>query len=121
VKPTFFKTKAHLMICTGQSCSEAGSRFLFRSVWQSFETEKLVYYKSGGNLRLTESGCLGSCQFAPSAACYFKSDDGNLGQAWYAKLDHPQVMNIARALYADLELPERNRYDSSRDDSGRDD
>jgi (2Fe-2S) ferredoxin len=111
LKPTFFKTKAHLMICTGQSCTQAGSRFLFRAVWQSLESEKLVYYKSGGNLRLTESGCLGSCQFAPSAACYFKRD-GKLGQAWYAKLDHPQIMTIARALHGDQELPSRNRYDS---------
>jgi (2Fe-2S) ferredoxin len=115
LKPTFFKTKAHLMICTGSSCSEAGSKFLFRSVWQSLETEKLVYYKSGGNLRLTESGCLGSCQFAPSAACYFERD-GKLEQAWYAKLDHPQIVTIARALHGDQALPERNRYDSSQDD-----
>ena len=104
------------MICTGQRCTEAGSRFLFRAVWQSFETQKLVYYKSGGNLRLTESGCLGSCQFAPSAACYFKTDDGKFEQAWYAKLDHPQIMNIARALHGDQDLPSRNRYDSSADD-----
>jgi (2Fe-2S) ferredoxin len=116
LKPTFFKTKAHLMVCTGQRCSEAGSRFLFQSVWQSFETEKLVYYKSGGNLRLTESGCLGSCSFAPSAACYF-DHDGKLEQAWYAKLDHPQIMTIARALHAGQDLPERNRYDSSPEDA----
>lgn len=109
------------MICTGQSCSEAGSRFLFRSVWQSFETEKLVYYKSGGNLRLTESGCLGACQFAPSAACYFKTDTGQLEQAWYAKLDHPQIMTIARALHVGQELPERNRYDLSQNDLSADD
>ena len=100
------------MLCTGQRCIEAGSRFLFRAVWQSLETEKLVYYKSGGNLRLTESGCLGSCQFAPSAACYFQRD-GKLEQAWYAKLDHPQIMALARALHGDQALPERNRYDSS--------
>ena len=103
------------MICTGSSCVDAGSNFLFRAVWQSLETEKLVYYKSGGNLRLTESGCLGSCQFSPSAACYFKRE-GKLGQAWYAQLDHPQVMNIARALHGDQDLPSQNRYDSSSDD-----
>jgi nicotinate-nucleotide--dimethylbenzimidazole phosphoribosyltransferase len=37
-------------------------------------------------------------------------------QAWYAKLDHPQIMTIARALHAGQDVPERNRYDSSRDD-----
>jgi (2Fe-2S) ferredoxin len=120
LKPTFFKTKAHLMVCTGSSCSESGSRFLFRAVWQSLETEKLVYYKSGGNLRLTESGCLGSCQFAPSAACYFERD-GKLGQAWYAKLDHPQIMTIARALHGGQGLPLQNRYDSSQDDLSQND
>jgi (2Fe-2S) ferredoxin len=114
VKPTLFNTKAHLMICTGQSCAEAGSRFLFRAVWQSLETEKLVYYKSGGNLRLTESGCLGSCQFGPSAACYFQRD-GQLRQAWYARLDHPQVLTLARALHADGDLPVHNRYDQTTD------
>jgi (2Fe-2S) ferredoxin len=110
VKPTFFKTTAHLMICTGPQCQAKGSSVLFQAVWHSLEREKLMYYAAGGHLRLTESGCLGACQFGPTVACYFKHQD-HLREAWYAGMDYPRTINLARALDAKLELPAAGRYD----------
>ena len=109
MKPKFFDTKAHLMICVSRDCAAQGSRALYGAVWNAFEHEYLAYYKRGGSLRLTESGCLGACQYGPNATCYFKRD-GVLHQAWYARQDLPQLMEIARALHADAPLPERGCY-----------
>ena len=110
MKPAFFKTNAHLLICTDERCATQGSRILFKSVWNGLETERLAYYKTGGNLRLSHSGCLGACQFGPAVTCYFKRNE-NLREAWYHNMDHPRTMQLARALNADLELPLENRYD----------
>jgi (2Fe-2S) ferredoxin len=110
VKPTFFKTNAHLMICTGPQCHAKGSSLLFQSVWNGLERKRLMYYAAGGNLRLTESGCLGACQFGPTVTCYFKHQD-QLQEAWYAGMDYPRTINLARALHAKLELPTEGRYD----------
>jgi (2Fe-2S) ferredoxin len=110
LKPTFFNTQAHLMICTGPSCETKGSRLLFQSVWNSLEREELMYYATGGKLRLTESGCLGACQFGPTVACYFKHED-HLREAWYVGMDYPRTINLAQVLHAELELPTAGRYD----------
>jgi (2Fe-2S) ferredoxin len=111
MKPHFFKTNAHILICTDERCLRDGSRLLFQAVWQSFESEKIAYYKTGGNLRLTESGCLGACQFGPTVACYFKRDS-HLEQAWYQRMTYPKIMQLARALRDGLELPLEGRFDS---------
>jgi (2Fe-2S) ferredoxin len=110
VKPTFFKTNAHLMICTGPSCETKGSRLLFQAVWNSLERQELMYYTTGGNLRLTESGCLGACQFGPTVTCYFKHEN-HLREAWYAGMDYPRTVTLARALHENLEPPTEGRYD----------
>ncbi len=109
-KPFFFDTKAHMLICTDPRCAESGSSVLFQAVWQGLETEKLAYYKTGGNLRLSESGCLGACNFGPTVACYFKRNN-HLEQAWFANMDYPKTMQLAKALQADLELPVLGRFD----------
>jgi (2Fe-2S) ferredoxin len=109
MKPMFFKTRAHLMICTDARCADRGSKILFQSVWKALEDEGLAYYKTGGNLRLTTSGCLGACQFGPTMACYFKTQTG-LQEAWYHHLDRDQILNVARTLHADLEPPSKGRY-----------
>ncbi len=83
---------------------------LFQAVWQGLESEKLAYYKAGGNLRLSESGCLGACQFGPAIACYFKRDTG-LEQAWYQRMTFPSTMQLAKALHGGLELPVEGRFD----------
>ncbi len=110
MKPTFFQTKAHLMICTDARCAKQGSAALFQSVWKALEDESLAYYKTGGGLRLTTSGCLGACQFGPTMTCYFKKN-GQLREAWYHDMDRPKVLNVARALNANLEPPHEQRFD----------
>lgn len=110
MKPAFFGTRAHVLICTGPDCAARGSRVLFEATWTALEREKLMYYSAGGNLRLTQSGCLGACQFGPILACYFRRDD-ELREAWYAGLDYPRTISLARALHAGLEPPRDGRYD----------
>jgi (2Fe-2S) ferredoxin len=106
----FFQTNAHVLICVDDRCAARGSRVLFQSVWRGLEVESLAYYKSGGNLRLSHSGCLGACSFGPTVTCYFKRD-GELREAWYHGMDHPRTMSLARALHGGLELPREGRYD----------
>jgi (2Fe-2S) ferredoxin len=110
MKPSFFKTNAHLLICTDERCAAQGSRLLFKSVWNGLETERLAYYKTGGSLRLSHSGCLGACQFSPAVTCYFKRN-GALHEAWYHDMDYPKTMQLARALNDGLEPPVESRYD----------
>ncbi len=98
------------MICTGPQCESRGSRLLFQAAWNGLEREKLTYYSAGGNLRLTESGCLGACQFGPTVACYFRRA-GELREAWFSGMDDPRTINLARALHAGLEPPMDGRYD----------
>jgi (2Fe-2S) ferredoxin len=99
-----------LLICTDARCAAQGSTALFQSVWKALEIEHLAYYKTGGGLRLTTSGCLGACQFGPTMTCYFKQN-GLLREAWYHHMDRSKVLNVARALQAELEPPEEGRYD----------
>jgi (2Fe-2S) ferredoxin len=110
MKPQFFKTKAHLLICTSQQCAAKGSAILFQTLWQVLERERLAYY-AGGGLRLTESGCLGACQFGPNATCYRKLEAGGLEEAWYYGLDFPKALQLARALNASQDLPLEGRFD----------
>ena len=110
MKPTFFQTAAHLLICTDERCATRGSRVLFKSVWSGLESAHLAYYKTGGSLRLSHSGCLGACQFGPAVTCYFKRE-GKLEEAWYHGMDYPRTMQLARALNSTLEPPSEGRYD----------
>lgn len=111
MKPRFFKTNAHMLVCTGPDCTARGSRVLLKAFGYGLERERLAYYTPGGNLRLTESGCLGACQFGPNLTCYRKRQDGLLEEAWYAGMDYPRCMDVARVLQAKLELPNDGRYD----------
>jgi (2Fe-2S) ferredoxin len=109
-KPKFFTTQAHIQICTAKHCASRGAKPLFQAVWNGLAQEKLAYYSTGGNLRLTESGCLGACDFGPTLACYFKHGQ-QLNQAWYFGMDYPRTMLLARALHGGLELPLEGRFD----------
>jgi (2Fe-2S) ferredoxin len=111
-KPTFFATQAHIQICTSSHCATRGAKPLFQAVWKGLVTEKLAYYTKGGNLRLTQSGCLGACDFGPTLACYFRREQ-QLDQAWYFGMDYPRTMQLARALHGGLELPSEGRFDQA--------
>jgi len=111
-QPLFFQTRAHLMVCTGKRCRERGSAEFFARLWSDLERERLAYYTAGGKVRLTESGCLGACSFGPNATCYFAAaDHPGLDQAWYARMDGPRLLELARALNAGAALPDEGRYD----------
>jgi (2Fe-2S) ferredoxin len=110
LKPMFFQTNAHLLICVDERCAARNSRVLFRHVWNALEAEGLAYYQSGGNLRLSHSGCLGACSFGPTVTCYFKRD-GVLREAWYHGMNMEHTLTLARALHRDQDLPREGRYD----------
>ena len=107
--PTFFPTKGHLLLCQGSNCKARGADLLYRALNAALEKDKLAYYTSGGSLRLTESGCLGACQFGPVMACY-RQRDGHLEEAWYSATDFPLARVIAQAVHEEAELPGERRY-----------
>lgn len=109
--PTFFPTRAHLLVCTGPDCTQRGARGLFARVTSELEAQRLAYYKSGGSVRLTEAGCLGACAHGPNACAYFERGDGALAQAWYAGVDDADLVALARALHDGEEPPEAKRFD----------
>ncbi|MBK8173425.1 MAG: (2Fe-2S) ferredoxin domain-containing protein [Sandaracinaceae bacterium] len=109
-QPLYFPTRVHLLVCTGPSCTRVGSRELFARVWKRLEDENIAYYSSGGNVRLTETGCLGACSFGPNMTCYY-TENGALREAWYSSLDEDSFMNVARALQQGRPAPVEHRYD----------
>ena len=70
------------------------------------EHERLSYYRTGGSVRLTESGCLGACGHGPTLVCYRDHE-----QAWYAPVSTTEALEIARSAHADDALPTKNRFD----------
>lgn len=107
--PKYFPTAGHLLLCQGQSCSARDSRLLRQALWQALEREHLAYYKAGGRVRLTESGCLGACSFGPTL-CVYREREGQLEQAWYAAVNFPLALAAARAVQDEEELPAEGRY-----------
>lgn len=105
----YFKTNAHLLLCQHQSCKARGSDLLLLALERALEREKLAYYKAGGSLRLTSSGCLGACGYGPILACY-RERNGTLEQAWYENVDFPLAVKVARAAHGETELPPERRY-----------
>jgi (2Fe-2S) ferredoxin len=63
-------TTPHLLVCTGPNCAARGAGALFSNVWTALEREGLAYYKTGGSVRCTASGCLGACAEGPTVAAY---------------------------------------------------
>jgi (2Fe-2S) ferredoxin len=109
--PTFFPTRAHVLVCTGPDCTQRGARELHARVTTQLEARKLAYYKAGGSIRLTEAGCLGACAHGPNACAYFDAGDGALRQAWYAGVTAEDVVALAAALHAGEEPPGTKRFD----------
>jgi (2Fe-2S) ferredoxin len=107
--PKHFKTSGHLLVCQNSNCLSRGSDLLYRSLWNALDTRKLAYYKTGGSLRLSESGCLGACSFGP-VMCVYRHRHGELEEGWYAAADLPLALEIAQAVHDETELPGKHRY-----------
>jgi (2Fe-2S) ferredoxin len=108
--PLFFPTRAHLLLCTGPRCSRRGSPRVFHDSWRELESRSLAYYKRGGSIRLSESGCLGCCAHGPTLAAYYDDGEGRLAQAWWVAMTAEQLLEIAKAIHDGRALPDRNRF-----------
>lgn len=112
--PLFFATRAHLLLCTGPRCARRGSPRVLESAWRELESRALAYYKRGGSIRLTESGCLGQCSHGPTLVAYHADDQGEttgaLRESWYVGVDAPQLVDIAEALHRGGPPPGRGRF-----------
>jgi len=107
--PKYFKTSGHLLVCQGPNCQARGSALLHKALWNHLERAALAYYKTGGTLRLTESGCLGACSYGP-ALCVYRQQNGELEEGWYAAVDFPLAVKVAQAVHDGDQLPEDHKY-----------
>lgn len=107
----YFPTHGHLLVCQGTNCQQRGSGLLLRALSNHLERESLAYYKRGGSVRLTESGCLGACSSGPVLCVYRERAGGSaLEQGWYAAVDLPLARAVAQAVQDQTELPAEGRY-----------
>ncbi len=116
-KPKFFRTKGHLLLCQNGNCQSRGAALLHSVLTRNLEQHHLIYYKSGGTLRYTTSGCLGACSFGPIMACYRNIQDGEgnsstgLEEAWYSGVTLPLALEVAQAIQHNRPWPSQNRFD----------
>lgn len=109
----YYRTNGHLLVCQHSNCQSRGSALLFKALWNHLERESLAYYKRGGSLRLTESGCLGACSFGPTLCVYRQRTDvgvNTLEEGWYAAVNFPLAVKIAQAVHDGAELPSEHQY-----------
>lgn len=97
-------TSAHILLCVGPRCTERGARRIFEEVWETLDADSIAYYRSGGSVRLTETGCLGACDFGPTVACYGSTGrhdcDGELlSQTWRVRMDTERIVALARSVH----------------------
>lgn len=107
-QPLFFRTKAHVLVCTGPSCARRGARPLFERAWSEMEKRRLAYY-AGGDVRLTESGCQGACNHGPNAIAYYGAG-GGIAEAWYHDLDEAELLEVVERLDRGEPPPDHKRY-----------
>ena len=126
----YFPTSGHLLLCQHQNCRARGADLLMLALARALEQEKLLYYKAGGSVRLTGSGCLGACGYGAVLACYrsvpasgdaersvpASGDAGGgprsetLEQGWYEAVTLPLAVRIARAVHEGSALPDEQKY-----------
>jgi (2Fe-2S) ferredoxin len=92
------QTSAHVLVCVDGRCAVRGSQELHRALWQAMEQERLAYYRTGGSVRMTSSGCLGACDHGPTVAVYANHADGTTTPTWYGSMTLPQTLDVVRAL-----------------------
>ncbi|ADV66231.1 (2Fe-2S) ferredoxin domain-containing protein [Deinococcus maricopensis] len=105
----YFRTNAHLLVCQHTNCASRGSALLHRALWNALERDGLAYYKRGGSVRLTSSGCLGACSHGP-VLCVYRDAGGRLEEGWYAAVDFPLALQVARAAHEGAPLPADRKY-----------
>lgn len=108
--PKYFRTSGHLLVCGGATCQQKGSPLLYKALWNALETQSLAYYKKGGSVRLTQSGCLGACGSGPTVCAYRTRPEGGLEEGWYAAVDFPLALRLARTMHEGRPLPGEHRY-----------
>jgi (2Fe-2S) ferredoxin len=112
--PLYFKTSGHLLVCQHVNCKARGSDMLYKALWNALDTHKLAYFKTGGSVRLTESGCLGACSYGPVMCVYRRLPDsstqGQLEEGWYNSADLPLALKVAQAVHEGAELPTDRKY-----------
>ncbi len=89
-------TSAHLLVCTGPTCASKGARGLFAGVWEALAEERIAYYCTGGSVRLTESGCLGACDYGPTVGAYLAEPDGQFAERFYVRMTLGATVDVAR-------------------------
>lgn len=107
--PRYFRTSGHLLVCQHANCRARGADLLYQGLWNALERERLAYYKSGGSVRLTTSGCLGACSFGPTL-CVYRERAGELEEGWYAAVDFRLALEVARAVHEGRDLPGDRKY-----------
>ncbi|MFC4455869.1 NAD(P)H-dependent oxidoreductase subunit E [Deinococcus sonorensis] len=107
--PVHFRTHGHLLLCQHVNCEARGARLLYSALWNALDRERLAYFKSGGTVRLTASGCLGACSFGP-VLCVYRERAGQLEEGWYAAADLPLALQVARATHEQTALPDDRKY-----------
>jgi (2Fe-2S) ferredoxin len=107
--PPYFKTSGHLLVCQHTNCRARGSDLLYKALWNALDAHRLAYYKGGGSVRLTESGCLGACSYGP-AMCVYRQGTNGLEEGWYAAADLPLALKLAQAVHDGAELPAERKY-----------
>ena len=92
----------HLLVCTGPNCAARGAGAMFSAVWAGLERDHLAYYKTGGSVRCTATGCLGACSEGPTVAAY-----GNDGTAqWWVAMTADATIALAAELHRNAEVAE---------------
>ena len=61
-------------------------------------------------MRLTQSGCLGACGSGPAVCAYRTRPEGGLEEGWYAAVDFPLALRLARTMHEGQPLPGEHRY-----------
>lgn len=107
--PPYFRTSGHLLVCQHTNCRARGSDLLYTALWKALDERRLAYYKTGGSVRLSESGCLGACSFGP-VMCVYRQDTQGLEEGWYAGADLPLALKVATAVHEGAELPDDRKY-----------
>jgi (2Fe-2S) ferredoxin len=68
---------------------------MFSAVWAGLERDQLAYYKTGGSVRCTATGCLGACSEGPTVAAY--SRDGSA--QWWVEMTAEATIELAADLH----------------------